>query len=83
MKAIKVVLAEREQAAAAAAEEDPERWAELRTEAEIDTGIRRQTGSEKKGRVARARPEAFVGEQTGKQASVLSFSRRWLLVLQP
>ena len=78
MKAIKVVLGERERAAAEAAEVDPEKWDKLRAEVAVDTGIRKQVGSEKKGRVARQPPNASheVPEQSEVQyAQLLGVTR--------
>ena len=79
MKAIKVVLGERERAAAEAAETAPEKWEELRAEADtLDTGIRKQIGSEKKGKVARQPPNAKYDtpEQTDEQyAQLLGVTR--------
>jgi len=61
MKAVKVVIAERDRVAKLAAQQDPETWQQLRAEVEVDTGLRKQVGSEKKGRVKRAAP-AIVDE---------------------
>ena len=56
MKAVKIVIAERKQVAERAAEADPETWEQLRENIDVETGIRAQIGSEKKGRVRRAAP---------------------------
>jgi len=55
-KAVKVVIAERDRVAKLAAQQDPETWEQLRAEVGVETGLRKQVGSEKKGRVKRAAP---------------------------
>jgi hypothetical protein len=73
MRGIKVVIGERERAAAEAAETDGEKWSELRADVEVETGIRKQVGSEKKGKVARKPPNAglVIPEQTDAQHAQL------------
>jgi len=78
MRSVKVVIGERDRAAAQAAAADPEVWEGIRAQAEpMDTGIRPKVGSEKKGRVARAVPKlpADVEQADGEFAQLVGVNR--------